>query len=151
MEKQIDKLLRQLKMEMGIAAIIVVAMFVLGECDIIPNGVVPPKSRMEFYLTVVVVGMTLVGIPLSLKLFTLNTTRGLRRMNYDEALQSYHGWSIVRLGLLVLTATFGIFVYYITLNTSPVFCVIAALAIASYYCHPSKEKITNYLESRTEI
>ena len=81
---------------------ILVALVVLGEVGIIPNGVVLPHSSEEFELNVLAIALTIIGVPLALRLFTLNTTKGLRRMNNDEALRSYHVWSIVRMGILGL-------------------------------------------------
>ena len=143
--KYIQKLLNALKIEMAVQWLIVVATVVLGELDVIPNGLVVPQSSTEVSLNVAVVALTLVGVPLALRLFTLNTTKGLRRMNNDEALRSYHVWSALRMTILGLTAVSGIVVYYLAFSISGLFCALVALCM-TIYCWPSCEKITSYLE-----
>ena len=88
MVKYIQKLLRILKIEMAVVWLIVAVAVVLGELDVIPNGWVAPQSPEEVRLNIASVVLTIVGIPLAIRLFTLNTTKGLRRMDNDEALRS---------------------------------------------------------------
>lgn len=145
MVKYIQKLLNALRVEIVIVWVMAVMAVVLGELDVIPNGLVLPHSSEEFELNTVAIVLTVVGIPVAIKLFTLNTTKGLRRMNYDEALKSYHVWSIVRLGILLIALVFSIGVYYIATSVSGAFCALIAL-LATVYCWPSGAKITSYLE-----
>ena len=145
MVKYIQRLLRILRIEMAVVWLIVVAAVVLGELDVIPNGWVVPQSPEELRLNIAVIVLTIVGIPLAIRLFTLNTTKGLRRMNNDEALASYHIWSVVRLGILCVAAVSGVVVYYLATSVSAVFCALIALAV-TIYCWPSETKIASYLE-----
>ena len=145
MVKYIQKLLRILRIEMAVVWLIVAVAVVLGVLDVIPNGWAAPKSSEEFKLNIAVVVLTIVGIPLAIRLFTLNTTKGLRRMNNDEALSSYHIWSVVRLGILCIAAVSGVVVYYLATSVSAAFCTLISLA-ATIYCWPSETKITSYLE-----
>ena len=145
MVKYIQKLLRILKIEMVVVWLIVVAAVVLGEMDVIPNGLVAPKSPEEVKLNIAAVVLTILGIPLAIRLFTLNTTRGLRRMNNDEALRSYHIWSVVRIGILCIAAVFSVADYYLATSVSGAFCALVALS-ATIYCWPSESKISSYLE-----
>lgn len=144
--KYIQKLLNVLKVELFVVWIIVAGVAVLGEFGIIPNGYIPPHSTKEFELNVIAVSLTVIGVPLALQLFKLNTTKGLRRMNNDEALRSYHVWSIVRMGILCFAASFCMFVYYYASSVSCVFCTLVILAV-SVYCWPSRDKISSYLVS----
>lgn len=145
MVKYIQKLLSVLKMEMWVAWLMVVVAIVLGELDVIPNGMVLPRSSEEFWLNTAVIVLTVVGVPLAVKLFTLNTTRGLRRMNNEEALRSYHIWSAVRLGILCVAAVFSIVIYYMATSLSGAFCALIVVCV-TVYCWPSGEKIGSYLE-----
>ena len=145
MVKYIQRLLRALRIEMAVVWLIVVAAVVLGELDVIPNGLVLPHSPEEFTLNLADIVLTIVGIPLAIRLFTLNTTRGLRRMNNDEALCSYHIWSVVRLGILCVSAVFSVAIYYVATSVSGVFCALVAMC-ATIYCWPSESKISSYLE-----
>ena len=145
MVKYIERLLKALKVELLIVWLIVAAAVALGEIGVIPNGLVIPNSEMEFKWNTAVILLTIVGIPVALRLFVLNTTRGLRRMNNEEALNAYHVWSAVRMGILCVTAVLGVVAYYVTMNTSGVFCALEAL-LTTLYCWPSCEKVQAYLE-----
>ena len=142
--KYINKLYNVLRMELLCVWLTAACVVVLGEVGVIPNGAVEPFSNEEFLLNVATIILTVVGIPVALKLFTLNTTRGLRRMNKDEALSAYHVWSAVRMAILCVLVVFGLVVYYVTMNTSGAFCCCIAL-FTTLYCWPSREKIDTYL------
>ena len=144
MEKYIQKLLKALRIEVVAVWVITVLAVCLGELNVIPNGWVEPHSQHEFVLNMAVVMLSIICIPVAIRLFTLNTTKGLRRMNNDEALTAYHVWSVVRMGILCITAVFGIVVYYIATSTSAALCALIALCV-TIYCWPSKEKIETYL------
>lgn len=143
-KKYIHKLYNTLLIEFFVVWLMAVAVVVLGETGIIPNGIVPAQSNDEFLFNTAAIVLTVIGIPVAIKLFTLNTTRGLRRMNKEEALNAYHVWSAVRMAILFVLAVLGLVVYYITLNTGGVFCCCISLCV-TLYCWPSKEKIGEYL------
>lgn len=146
MEKYVVKLLCTLKVEAVVAWLIAVVTVVLGELNVIPNGLVAPATQEEFLLNLIAIVLTVAGIPLAVRLFTLNTTRGLRRMNNDEALVSYHVWSGLRMSILCLVAVFCLTVYYVATSVSALFCALITLCI-TIYCWPKKEKIDTYLEA----
>lgn len=147
MDKYINKLVKTLKIEILVAWLIAVATVAIGQVDFIPNGLVPPHTNAEFKLNFFVIILTVVGVPTALKLFSLNTTKGLRRMNNDEALRSYHVWSIVRMVILCADAVLGFVAYYLTLNVTGALCALVALAI-TFYCWPTGQKISDYLEGQ---
>lgn len=151
MEKNIKHLLRILIIEFCALWLIAIILYVLGEINIIPNGLYANEkgSPTEYYLNIVNVVLVIVTVPLSLKLFSLNTRKGLRRMNQDEALNSYHLWSGIRLGMLLLCIGFGIVTYFLLMNTTGLLCACVAL-ITSFLCFPSEDKIREYLTSRDE-
>lgn len=151
MEKNIRHLLRILIVEYCALWLIAIILFVLGEFNIIPNGLYAADggSKIEYYLNIINVVLVIVTVPLSLKLFSLNTRKGLRRMNQDEALASYHLWSGIRLGMLFLCIAFGIVTYFLLMNSTGLLCACVAL-IASFLCFPSEDKIREYLSSRDE-
>lgn len=150
MDLIINKLIRNLYLELGATWAIVVLTCILGELNVIPNGVWVPKGhQFEFYVEVVNVLLVIVCVPLSLKLFSLNTQRCLRRMNKDEALASYHLWSLVRLGLLLICMEIGVLTYYLLLDNKGLFCAGIAL-IASFFCIPSTAKVRAFLASKED-
>ena len=146
----INKLIRNLYLELGAAWAIVILTCILGELNVIPNGVwVSEGHQFEFYVEVVNVLLVIVCVPLSLKLFSLNTQRCLRRMNKDEALASYHLWSLIRLGLLLVCMEIGVLTYYLLIDNKGLFCAGIAL-IASFFCVPSTAKVKAFLASKED-
>lgn len=147
MDKLIKKLLKNLKIEFYCCWAICILFYVLVECILYPfAGSVAPGSQTEYVLQCLCVLLMLAGIPLALKLFTLNTTKNLKRMNFDEALVSYHIWSIVRLGILWLVAVVGITFYFLMVNVACLFCTLIAL-VTTFLCYPSEAKIRRFLET----
>ncbi len=132
-------------MEVVAVLLILAAVVALGELGVIPNGIVMPHSSGEFKLNTIAIVATVVCVPGAIRLFTLNTTKGLRRMDNEEALQSYHVWSAVRMGILCLTAVCDVAVYYMATSISGALCALITL-LAMLYCWPSEEKIASYLE-----
>lgn len=139
-------ILKMLKAELAVAWIVFGVVMLLGETGIITNGSVLPNTQEEFTMNCCCVLSTLLIIPLSMKLFTLNTTKGLRRMNKDEALDFYHMWSGIRLTLITAVMAFNAAAYYITLNNTGVLCAIICLCI-TFFCWPSRSKLDVYLET----
>ena len=146
MEKYIQKLMKPLKWELLGAVAIVLTTGALGELNVIPNGIVAPYSEDEFVLNSVAVLLAVLGIPAAIRLFTLQTTRGLRRMNFDEALNHYHIWSIVRMGILCAVGVFCLVSYYVATSVSCAFCTLIVLC-AMVYCWPTEAKVQKYLDA----
>lgn len=139
-----------LKCEFFFCWMVVILTVVAGETGLIPNGLYAVKgSPAEFYLNVANILLVIVFVPLALKLFSLNTQRGLRRMDKDEALQSYHLWSIVRLSFLLVCAEAGLISYYLVQDPSDtgLFCACVAM-VASFLCYPSINKVVRYMVTR---
>ena len=149
MEKKIQSLLLMLRIEFGVAWAVVIIIFVLGLLGIIVNGSVAPNSQQEFTLNCISILSTLLVVPLAMKLFLLNTTKALRRMNKDEALDFYHIWSMVRLVLVTLCIAFNIVAYYMTLNITGLLCACMGICL-TIYCLPTRPKVEQYLEDVME-
>ena len=152
MEKNITVLLKWLKIEFFAVWLFVAGFFVLGLCDALPTAAqygIQPGSETDYYANVICVCLVIVFVPLSLKLFALNTRKGLRWLNYEEALVSYHIWSAVKMTLLLVCAACGIFIYWFLENMSGLLCACMAMAVF-FTCWPSDGKIRQYLKSRNE-
>lgn len=148
MDRIINNLIRRLYIELFVAWIIIAVTCFLGELDVIPNGALIPKGRQfEFGVDVAVILMTIVCVPLALKLFSLNTQRSLRRMDKEEALMAYHTWSVVRLVLLLLCAEVGIITYFLLMDDKGLYCAGIAM-IATFFCIPSASKVKAFLSSK---
>lgn len=146
MEKKIKNLVIVLKGVFYGAWSVAILLFVLGKVGLFADMCVEPKSTEEYIVECVCVGLVILGCPLALKLFTLNTTKNLRRMNYDEALSSYCVWSVVRLGILEVAIVFGVLAYFMTFKMSCGVCALMALT-TTLLCYPSEEKIRLFLDN----
>jgi uncharacterized membrane protein YozB (DUF420 family) len=150
MERNIQKLMRNLYVELFAVWGIIILTWILGETGVIPNGELVAKGQQfEFYVDVALILLTIVCVPLALKLFALNTQRGLRRMDKDEALSAYHTWSIVRLALLLLCAVLGVLVYFLLMDDKGVYCAGIAV-VTTLFCIPSEKKVKEFLASKEE-
>jgi len=145
MEKKIQSLLLMLRIELCVAWAVVIIIFMLGHLGVIVNGSIAPNSQPEFTLNCISILSTLLIVPLAMKLFLLNTTKALRRMNRDEALDFYHIWSMVRLVLVTLCIAFNVVAYYMTLNITGLLCACMGVCI-TIYCLPTRQKVEQYLE-----
>ena len=150
MDKQIKSLIRWLIIEFCLVWIVAILTFILGETNVIPNGALADDShKAEFYMNMANIALIIVCVPLSLKLFSLNTERSLRRMNKDEALDSYHLWSGIRLGILAICIEFGLASYFLLINSTGALCACIAL-VTTFFCFPSKSKTNSFLSSKEE-
>ncbi len=120
-------------------------LFLIGWLGVIVNGSVEPGSAVEFRLNCACVLSTLLVLPLAMQLFLLNTTKGLRRMNKDEALDFYHMWSMVRLVLVSLCIAYDIIAYFMTLNTTGLLCALMGLCV-TVYCLPTRRRVMEFLD-----
>ncbi|MCQ2256779.1 MAG: hypothetical protein MJZ41_02155 [Bacteroidaceae bacterium] len=146
MENQIKKLLATLKIEVIIVWVLSAATYLLGAFSVIPTGLIEPKSQDEYIWNVCFVSVLLIAVPGSMLMFKLNTTKNLRRMNKDEALQSYHIWSAVRLGMIWLAVECGIVTYFVCVGMTGLFGALIAF-IFTFMCWPSRSKIDAYLDN----
>lgn len=134
-------------MELFAAWGIVVLTWIQGELDVVPNGALAAHGQQfDFCVDVVLILMMIISVPLALRLFSLNTQRSLRRMDKDEALSSYHRWSLVRLLLLWFCAEAGVLVYFLLMDDKGIFCACIAL-VATFFCVPSARKVKRFLNS----
>lgn len=133
-----------LRAETCVAWVVFIILFVVGKLGVIINGSVAEGSDVEFKLNCMCILSTLLVHPMALKLFLLNTTRALRRMNKDEALDFYHVWSIIRLVLVALCISYNIVVYFMTLHMTGLLCALIGLCI-TVYCLPTRRKIEDFL------
>lgn len=145
MEKQIKSLLKRLKTEVLSVWILQILLFVAGETDILPNGLYAGDAKTQYALNCAGIILMLVVVPLALRLFNLNTTRGIKWMDLDEAMTEYHKWSMIRIVLLIISNFVNTAFYYFTLNTANLLCAIIGL-VALLMCWPTYGKIKDYLE-----
>lgn len=145
MAEVIKQLLKRLKIEFVAVWCLVLLLVVCYEAGIFTEGVFVGDARMDYILTTIGILLTIVMIPLSLRLFNLNLVKRITKLSTFEALKSYRRWSEVRLALLLVAALLNMSIYYLTLNTTGLFCSLMAL-LATFFCIPTKERLLKELD-----
>lgn len=146
MDKKIKNLLLVLKCVFFSIWLLSILLYVIGKMGWLADMCLEPQSTSEYIVECICVALVVFGCPLSMKLFTLNTTKNLMRMNFDDALKSYSAWSVIRLAILGLGAIFGVLAYFMTLKMSCGICTLIALTF-TLLCYPKEEKIRLYLDN----
>ena len=145
MVEVIKQLLKRLKIEFVAVWCLVLLLVVCYEAGIFTEGLFVGDARMDYILTTIGILLTIVMIPLSLRLFNLNLVKRISKLSTFEALKSYRRWSEVRLALLLVAALLNMSIYYLTLNTTGLFCSLMAL-LATLFCIPTKERLLKELD-----
>lgn len=150
MKAQINQLLKILRGMYLMLWILPILLCVLYETGILTDGIFCGDARMEYMLQTVCILLTICLIPLSLRLFNLNLVKHIKELPLEEALKSYRCWSEIRLLLLCVPVLLNTSFYYLTLNTTGVFCASMVL-IASFFCLPTESRIINELDLPDEL
>ena len=145
MAEVIKQLLKRLKIEFVAVWCLVLLLVVCYEVGLFTEGIFVGDVRMDYILTTIGILLTIVMIPLSLRLFNLNLVKRISKLSTFEALKSYRRWSGVRLSLLLVAALLNMSIYYLTLNTTGLFCSLMAL-LATFFCIPTKERLLKELD-----
>lgn len=131
--KRVNRQLNILALALMAAEIMIV---VLGELDVIENGVLP----VSYGLQLLVVLLTIFLIPTSLKL--LNWTPIRKRI--DRELYTYRFWAIARLFALYIPVLLGTSLYFLMLDSSALYCAVVSL-IAIVFVWPTEERMLDEL------
>ena len=118
---------------------------VLYETGLYQEGLLAGNAQMEYILQSVSILLTIGLIPFALRMFNLNLVKRIKELPLEQALKSYQAWSLLRLALLFVPAILALSFYYLTMNTTNLFCACMAL-IATLFCVPSENRIKNELD-----
>ena len=118
---------------------------VLYETGLYQEGLLAGNAQMEYILQSVSILLTIGLIPFALRMFNLNLGKRIKELPLQQALKSYQAWSLLRLALLFVPAILALSFYYLTMNTTNLFCACMAL-IATLVCVPSESRIKNELD-----
>ena len=118
---------------------------VLYETGLYQEGLLAGNAQMEYILQSVSILLTIGLIPFALRMFNLNLVKRIKELPLQQALKSYQTWSLLRLALLFVPAIMALSLYYLTMNTTNLFCACMAL-IATLFCVPSESRIKNELD-----
>lgn len=147
MKEQIRKILNIQKSAFvaAWAAPILLAALYEGGAETFQKGIYQGNAQMEYILQSVSILLTIGLIPFALRMFNLNLVKRIKELPLQQALKSYQKWSDVRLCLLFVPAILSLSFYYLTMNTTNLFCACMAL-IATLFCVPSESRIKNELD-----
>lgn len=121
------------------------SLVVLYETGLYQEGLLAGNAQMEYILQSVSILLTIGLIPFALRMFNMNLVKRIKDLPLQQALKSYQIWSILRLALLFVPAILALSFYYLTMNTTNLFCACMAL-IATLFCVPSENRIKNELD-----
>ena len=122
-----------------------ILLVVLYETGLYQEGLLAGNAQMEYILQSVSILLTIGLIPFALRMFNLNLVKRIKELPLQQALKSYQTWSLLRLALLFVPAILALSFYYLTMNTTNLFCACMAL-IATLFCVPSENRIKNELD-----
>jgi hypothetical protein len=144
MEKEIKSIVARLKM--GFAAVWIVAalVFVCGETDLIPNGIMADDVRATYIFETITILLTATMLPMSLKLFNYVLLKKVDNESLPQALHHYRVWSDVRLLMLLVIVLVGLMCYYLTMSKSSGLCALIGL-VATLFCIPGDERLRREL------
>lgn len=145
MEKTIKRLLRCLRIEYIALWAVVILVSVLYELEVLPQGMLVSDVKNAYMMEVVGILLSIVLIPVSLRLFNMSLFNNVKQKQFQDAMVSYRRWNEIRLALLLVPAVFNLSVYYWTLETECLLCAGMAL-IASFFCVPSRSRIVSELD-----
>lgn len=123
---------------------IALLLFLAGELDWIPGGLLAGSERLGFVLQTVVILFTAAGIPGALKLFSWLLVHRTDRQNLTAALATYRFASVLRISLLALVTYGSLLVYYLTFDSTGLLCALIGLT-ASLFCVPGEQKLRSEL------
>ena len=150
MKEKVKKLLLAQKGKFIAYWTIPVWFVVLYETGVCNKGIHVGNIQLEYILQSVGILLTIGLIPFALRIFNLNLVKRIKEYPLERALASYKLWSDVRLFLLAVPAILNFSFYYLTLNTTGLFCGAMAM-LASLFCVPSESRIKNELDLPEEI
>ena len=93
-------------------AVVVAALY---ELDILPSGVLADRPQDEFLCTIAMELVTIVFIPIALRLFK---TKDVDRRLDEGDIKTLKTWSIVRILMITVPLLMNTLLYYIFMNTT---------------------------------
>lgn len=119
----------------ALSAIIIV----LGELDIIPNGILANDKQVEFVIMSMMEILTIIAIPVALKLFKF---KAIANKLASDTLLHFERWGIVRLFLLNVPMVINLVCYYLFVGAGFGYLAII-LFLSLFFVYPSLSRCYN--------
>ena len=145
MNEQIKSVLNILKLEFILFWILCLGLVVGYETGLMEAGVYCGQATTEYVLQNIGIVLMIGLIPMSLRLFKMSIVQKMKELPLLDALRSYRRWSEIRLAMLFVPACINLSFYYLTFNSSSVFCAAMTL-VATLFCVPSCRRLVSELE-----
>lgn len=120
----------------GLAIVIVV----VHEINDGETGLVADNVKIVYWMETVCILLTVINVPLALKLFALVLRKKIDQVPLVAALRLYKRWSLIRLLLLFIPVLAGLTTYYMCMSTTGLLCAAIGLT-ASLFCVPTEQRL----------
>jgi len=112
---------------------------ILGELDIIPNGILANDKQVEFVIMSMMEILTIIAIPVALKLFKF---KAIANKLASDTLLHFERWGIVRLCLLNVPMVINLVCYYLFVGAGFGYLAII-LFLSLFFVYPSLSRCCN--------
>lgn len=145
---KVQKIARALKTDVYVALAVLLAIVLLGESQILPNGVIEAKSMAETVANMCVVLLTLASVPFAMKAFSRSERV---RCNGGEDIVLAQCSKQRRVGqlALVVSAVVSLVAYYLTLNSTGAMCSLLSVCVLMWH-FPSDAKMANVIKEKED-
>ncbi len=126
----------------GIAVLAVILL--LGEIDVIPNGILASDKQFEFVVMTIMELCTIVAIPVALKLFKFKCISS--KLSSTDSLATLNRWGMVRLVLLIVPMVVNLLCYYLFMKVGFGYLAII-LFLSLFFVYPSLSRCYNETDS----
>ena len=135
-KKTLDVLKKAFAAFWGLAIVIVV----VHEINDGETGLVADNVKIVYWMETVCILLTVINVPLALKLFALVLKKKIDQVPLVDALRLYKRWSLIRLLLLFIPVLAGLTTYYMCMSTTGLLCAAIGLT-ASLFCVPTEQRL----------
>lgn len=144
MEEQIKRTVGLLKVLYALFWAVPVATVVWGEAGASWTGLLAGDVRGTYVAETVVILLTVLCVPVSLKLFARILSRQIAKAGIERAVSLYAWWSTWRLAMLFVPVMCGVVGYYLSLSNNSLLCAMIGL-VASLFCVPGEKRLRREL------
>ena len=150
MEERITRIVMYLKALYAFCWVVPLLVGIATEMDIPWVGAFAGDVRAAYGVETLVILLTVLCVPLALKLFAWVLARRIDAVGIDRALRLYVVWSTVRVMLLFLPALGGFLGYCLLLSNKCLLCGLIAL-VAMLFCVPGQKRLRSELHIDKEV
>lgn len=130
---------KKLQLIFWIPIVLSAIIIILGELDIIPNGILANDKQVEFVIMSMMEILTIIAIPVALKLFKF---KAIANKLASDTLLHFERWGIVRLCLLNVPMVINLVCYYLFVSAGFGYLAII-LFLSLFFVYPSLSRCYN--------